>query len=166
MNMTFGGEPVTLEGQEVKVGDMAPEFKAVNTDMSTYNSTEDRGKVVIYSVVPSLDTPVCHVQTRTFNEKIGELGEGVKVVTVSVDLPFAQKRYCAAEGIDNVIAVSDYNGHEFGKEYGFLVKENQLLARGIVIVDKEGKISYVEYVPESTDEVDFDKAFEEAKKLK
>lgn len=165
MKRTFGGTPVTIEGEEVKVGEMAPEFKAINNDLSVYDSKEDRGKIVVYSVIPSVDTPVCNIQTRTFNEKVGELGDGVKVVTISVDLPFAQQRYCAAAGIDNISTVSDYNGHDFGRKYGFLMKENMLLARGIIVVDKDGKITYTEYVPESGDAVDFDKAFEEIKKL-
>lgn len=165
MKVTFGGTPVTIEGEQVKVGDMAPEFKAINNDLSVYDSKEDRGKVVVYSVIPSVDTPVCNIQTRTFNEKVGELGDGVKVVTISVDLPFAQQRYCAAAGIDNIVTVSDYNRHDFGRKYGFLMKENMLLARGIIVVDKDGKITYTEYVPESGDAVDFDKAFEEIKKL-
>lgn len=165
MKVTFGGTPVTIEGEQVKVGEMAPEFKAINNDLSVYDSKEDRGKVVVYSVIPSVDTPVCNIQTRTFNEKVGELGDAVKVVTISVDLPFAQQRYCAAAGIDNIATVSDYNGHDFGKKYGFLMKENMLLARGIIVVDKDGKITYTEYVPESGDAVDFDKAFEEIKKL-
>ena len=165
MKVTFGGTPVTIEGEQVKVGEKAPEFKAINNDLSVYDSRDDRGKVVVYSVIPSVDTPVCNIQTRTFNEKVGELGDGVKVVTISVDLPFAQQRYCAAAGIDNITTVSDYNGHEFGRKYGFLMKENMLLARGIIVVDKDGKITYTEYVPESGDAVDFDKAFEEVKKL-
>ena len=106
MKTTFGGTPVTIEGEQVKVGEMAPEFKAINNDLSVYDSKEDRGKIVVYSVIPSVDTPVCNIQTRTFNEKVGELGDGVKVVTVSVDLPFAQQRYCAAAGIDNIATVS------------------------------------------------------------
>ncbi|MEJ8751567.1 thiol peroxidase [Lagierella sp. ICN-221743] len=165
MKVTFGGTPVTIEGEQVKVGEKAPEFKAINNDLSVYDSKEDRGKVVVYSVIPSVDTPVCNIQTRTFNEKVGELGDGVKVVTISVDLPFAQQRYCAAAGIDNIVTVSDYNGHDFGRKYGFLMKENMLLARGIIVVDKDGKVTYTEYVKESGDAVDFDKAFEEIKKL-
>ncbi|MDO5017978.1 MAG: thiol peroxidase [Lagierella massiliensis] len=165
MKTTFGNKPVTIIGEQVKVGDLAPEFKAVNTDLSVYNSTEDKGKVVVYSVVPSVDTPVCDIQTRTFNEKVEELGKDVKIITISVDLPFAQQRYCASKGIENVVVVSDYNGHDFGKKYGFLMEENMLLQRGIIIVDRDGKITYTEYVSESTNAVDFDKAFEEIKKL-
>ncbi|RVU55704.1 thiol peroxidase [Anaerosphaera multitolerans] len=165
MNVTFGGDKVTLVGEQVKVGEMAPEFKAVNLNLSEFNSKELEGKVVVYSVVPSIDTGVCSIQTKFFNEEASKLGDDVAIVTVSVDLPFAQKRFCAVEGIESAIVVSDYRDHEFGKKYGFLIDELKLLSRGIVIVDRDGKISYVEYVEEVTHEVNFDKALEELKKL-
>lgn len=164
MDITFLGNKVNLIGDEIKVGDKAPEFKAVKTDLTPYDSKENEGKVVIYSVAPSIDTPVCSLQARTFNEKAANL-KNVEIVTVTVDLPFAQARFCANEGIDNSIIVSDYHGHDFGKKYGFLMEETMLLARGIVVVGKDGKVAYVEYVPEVTNEVNFDKALEEAEKL-
>lgn len=165
MNVTFGGNKVTLAGEEIKVGAKAPEFKAVKNDLSVFDSKENNGKVVIYSVAPSIDTPVCSLQTRTFNEEAAGLRDDIVIVTITVDLPFAQARFCANEGIDKTITVSDYNGHEFGTKYGFLMNENQLLARGIVVVDKDGIVKYVEYVPEVTNEVNFDKALEAAKNL-
>ncbi len=163
--VTFGGGEVHLLGNEVKVGDKAPVFNAVNPDLSPFNSEDNLGKVVIYSVVPSIDTGVCSIQTKTFNEKAVELGEDVVIVTVSEDLPFAQGRFCATEGIERALIVSDYQNREFGEKYGFLIDELKLLARGIVVVDREGVVQYVEYVPEVTNEVNFEKALEEAKKL-
>lgn len=165
MDITFGGNKVTLAGKEIKVGDKAPEFKAVKNDLSVFDSKENQNKIVIYSVAPSIDTPVCSLQTRTFNEEAASLRQDIAVVTITVDLPFAQGRFCANEGIDKTITVSDYNGHEFGQKYGFLMNENKLLARGIVVVDKDNVVKYVEYVSEVTDEVNFEKALEAAKNL-
>ncbi|MBP2025532.1 thiol peroxidase [Peptoniphilus stercorisuis] len=165
MNITFGGNKVTLAGKEIKVGDKAPEFVAVKNDLSVFDSKENEGKVVVYSVAPSIDTPVCSLQTRTFNEEAAELRDDIAIVTITVDLPFAQARFCANEGIDKTIIVSDYKDHDFGTKYGFLMNENHLLARGIVVVDKEGIVQYVEYVPEVTNEVNFEKALEKVKSL-
>lgn len=166
MDITFGGDKVTLEGKEIKVGDIAPSFKAVNKDLSDFNSEDLKGKIVVYSVAPSIDTPVCALQTTTFNEEATKLSDDVKIVTVTVDLPFAQERFCSVKGIDNADIVSDYRYKEFGQKFGFMMEELQLLARGVVIVDRDGKVAYVEYVPEVTNDVNFDKALEEVKKLK
>lgn len=165
MKITFGNNPVTLVGNEVKVGDKAPEFKAVKNDLSEYNLADDLGKVIILSVVPSIDTGVCSIQTQTFNKEASELDESIKLITISLDLPFAQGRFCGAHGIENHDLVSDYKDREFGQKYGYLIDELKLLARGVVIIDKEGKIAYKEIVPEVTHEVNFEKALEEAKKL-
>lgn len=166
MDITFGGDKVTLEGKEIKVGDVAPSFKAVNKDLSDFNSEDLKGKIVVYSVAPSIDTPVCALQTTTFNEEATKLSDDVKIVTVTVDLPIAQERFCSVKGIDNADIVSDYRYKEFGQKFGFMMEELQLLARGVVIVDRDGKVAYVEYVPEVTNDVNFDKALEEVKKLK
>lgn len=166
MDITFGGDKVTLEGKEIKIGDVAPSFKAVNKDLSDFNSEDLKGKIVVYSVAPSIDTPVCALQATTFNEEATKLSDDVKIVTVTVDLPFAQERFCSVKGIDNADIVSDYRYKEFGKKFGFMMEELQLLARGVVIVDRDGKVAYVEYVPEVTNDVNFDKALEEVKKLK
>ncbi|WP_295148513.1 thiol peroxidase [uncultured Peptoniphilus sp.] len=165
MDITFGGDKVTLEGKEIKVGDVAPSFKAVNKDLSDFNSEDLKGKIVVYSVAPSIDTPVCALQATTFNEEATKLSDDVKIVTVTVDLPFAQERFCSVKGIDNADIVSDYRYKEFGQKFGFMMEELQLLARGVVIVDRDGKVAYVEYVPEVTNDVNFDKALEEVKKL-
>ena len=166
MNITFGGDKITLEGKEIKVGDVAPSFKAVNKDLSDFNSEDLKGKIVVYSVAPSIDTPVCALQATTFNEEATKLSDDVKIVTVTVDLPFAQERFCSVKGIDNANIVSDYRYKEFGQKFGFMMEELQLLARGVVIVDRDGKVAYVEYVPEVTNDVNFDRALEEVKKLK
>ena len=165
MKITFGGNEVTLKGSQVKVGDKAPLFTATRNDLSEFNLSDELGKVLILSVVPSIDTGVCSIQASTFNEEADKLGDDIKIVTISLDLPFAQERFCAAKGIDKAEIVSDYKDREFGDKYGFLIDELKLLTRGIVIIDKEGTVQYVEYVPEVTDEVNFEKALEEAKKL-
>lgn len=165
MKLTFAGNEMNLVGEQVKVGDVAPDFVAVKGDLSAYHLSDDKGKVVIISVVPSIDTGVCAIQTRTFNEDATELSKDIKIVTVSMDLPFAQQRFCAAEGIEQVELVSDYKDHDFANKYGYLIKELGLLARGIIIVNREGKVTYTEIVPEVTHEVNFDAALEEAKKL-
>lgn len=165
MQVTFGGKKLNLYGEVVKVSDKAPDFKAVNNDLSSFDSKENQGKVVVYSVVPSIDTGVCSLQARTFNEEAEKLSDDVIVITVSCDLPFAQKRFCAQEGIKNSISISDYKDHDFGKKYGFLIEDLALLSRGVVIVDKNGKIAYTEYVKEVTNEVNFEAALDAVKAL-
>ena len=165
MQVTFGGKNLNLYGEVVKVSDKAPDFKAVNNDLSSFDSKENQGKVVVYSVVPSIDTGVCSLQARTFNEEAEKLGDDVIVITVSCDLPFAQKRFCAQEGIKNSISISDYKDHDFGKKYGFLIEDLALLSRGVVIVDKNGKIAYTEYVKEVSNEVNFEAALDAVKAL-
>lgn len=165
MQVTFGGKKLNLYGEVVKVSDKAPDFKAVNNDLSSFDSKENQGKVVVYSVVPSIDTGVCSLQARTFNEEAEKLGDDVIVITVSCDLPFAQKRFCAQEGIKNSISISDYKDHDFGKKYGFLIEDLALLSRGVVIVDKNGKIAYTEYVKEVSNEVNFEAALDAVKAL-
>lgn len=165
MQVTFGGKKLNLYGEVVKVSDKAPDFKAVNNDLSSFDSKENQGKVVVYSVVPSIDTGVCSLQARTFNEEAEKLGDDVIVITVSCDLPFAQKRFCAQEGIKNSISISDYKDHDFGKKYGFLIEDLALLSRGVIIVDKNGKIAYTEYVKEVSNEVNFEAALDAVKAL-
>ena len=165
MQVTFGGKKLNLYGEVVKVSDKAPDFKAVNNDLSSFDSKENQGKVVVYSVVPSIDTGVCSLQARTFNEEAEKLGDDVIVITVSCDLPFAQKRFCAQEGIKNSISISDYKDHDFGKKYGFLIEDLAFLSRGVVIVDKNGKIAYTEYVKEVSNEVNFEAAIDAVKAL-
>lgn len=164
--ITFGGKPVTLSGNEVKVGEKAPNFSAVKQDLSNFDFyKETEGKVVIISAVPSVDTGVCEFQTNKFNEEASKLSDDVHIVTISVDLPFAQKRFCGAHGIQNIDVVSDYIALSFGENYGFIIKEFRLLERGIVIVDRDRTVKYIELVKEVTTHVDYDTALEEVKKL-
>jgi thiol peroxidase len=150
------GNPVTLLGNEVKVGDKAPDFVAVDNDLNPVGLSAFRGKTVILSAVPSLDTPVCDTETRRFNQEATKLGADVEIVTISMDLPFAQKRWCAAAGVDRVHTLSDHREASFGTAYGVLMKGPRLLARVLFVVDKEGVVRYVQIVPEVTQEPDYD----------
>ncbi|RDY20866.1 thiol peroxidase [Criibacterium bergeronii] len=162
--VTFASNPVTLIGDETKVGEKAPEFTLVKQDLSEFKLSETSGKIRLISIVPSLDTSVCSLQTRKFNEDASKIKD-LQIITISMDLPFAQGRFCGANDIENILVASDYKDRAFGEKYGFIMKENMLLARGIVIIDKNDKIRYVEYVPEVTNEVNFEKALEVAKEL-
>jgi len=139
--------PVTLVGPELKVGDKAPAFQAIGNDLSVVDSSAFAGKVRIISSVPSLDTGVCDAQTRRFNEEAGRLGERVVVLTLSMDLPFAQKRWCGAAGVDRVITLSDYRDASFSQAYGTYIKEWRLCSRAVFVVDSQDRIVYAEYVP-------------------
>ena len=163
--ITFKGGPLTLVGNETTSGQSAPDFTAVANDLSPYQLSDDKGKVVIISAVPSLDTSVCDTQTRKFNEAAATLGDNVVIVTVSMDLPFAQARWCGAAGVDRVKTVSDYKGADFGNKYGLLIKELHLLARAVLVVDQQGTIQYYQLVPEVTQEPDYKAALEAAGKL-
>ncbi|MFJ5764698.1 thiol peroxidase [Lysinibacillus sp. NPDC093210] len=163
--ITFKKGPVTLIGNEVKVGDQAPDFTVLANDLSPVSLTDSEGKIRLFSVVPSLDTGVCDAQTRRFNEEAANLGDNVVIYTVSVDLPFAQKRWCGAAGIDAVQTVSDHRDLSFGEAYGVYIKELRLLARAVFVVDAAGKVTYVEYVPEATDHPDYEAAIAAVKAL-
>lgn len=161
--ITFKGNPMTLVGKEVKVGDTAPAFKLVATDLSDKTLADYKGKTVILNVVPSLDTPTCDKQTRRFNEEAAKLPGDAVILTVSKDLPFAQKRWCAAAGIDKVVPLSDYKYQSFGNDYGLQIKELGLLTRAVLIVDKQGKVRYVQLVKEVATEPDYEDAMKNAK---
>ncbi len=162
---TFKGNPVTLLGPELKTGDKAPEFTAVDTSLAPVGIDTHHGKIRIISAVPSLDTPVCDTETRRFNQEAAALPDNVVLLTVSLDLPFAQKRWCGAAGIDRVITLSDYRERSFGLGYGVLIKELLLLARCIFVVDGDGVIRYIQQVPEVTSEPDYDAVIAAVKKL-
>lgn len=162
--ITMNGNPVTLLGKEVKVGDTAPDFNVVRKDLSPFTLQDLGDKVKLISIVPSIDTGVCDLQTIHFNEEAAKLKD-VKIVTISMDLPFALKRYCAAKEIDALETLSDHRDASFGLNYGFLMEGLRLLARGIVVIDQNNIIRYVEYVKEVTNHPDYDKAIEEVKKL-
>ncbi|GAB4157773.1 MAG: thiol peroxidase [Planctomycetota bacterium] len=163
--ITFFGNPLTLYGNEVKVGEQAPDFTALSNDLSPTTLSQFKGKKVIISTVPSLDTGVCSTQTRKFNEEAAGLGEDAVVLTLSCDLPFAQKRWCGAEGVDRVITLSDHRDLDFAMKYGLLIKELRLLARSVMVVDKEGVVRYKELVNEVTHEPDYSAAIEALKAL-
>jgi len=162
--ITLKGNPMTLVGDALKVGGKAPDFTLKAVDMSDKSLADFAGKVKIISVVPSLDTAICDTQTRKFNEDAGSLNN-VVVLTVSVDLPMAQKRWCGAAGVDNVVCLSDYKDHSFGKAYGVRIKEVGLLARQVMVVDQNDTIQYVELVPEVATEPNYDAALAAAKSL-
>ncbi|MET3575384.1 thiol peroxidase [Bhargavaea ullalensis] len=165
VQVTFQKNPVTLLGTEVQVGDQAPDFTVLTNDLKPYTLKETEGKVRLISVIPSIDTGVCSAQTKRFNESVTALGDDVAVLTISVDLPFAQARWKATEGLDQVVALSDHRDLSFGLAYGTVMKELRLLARSVFVIDKDGKVTYAEYVPEGTDHPDYDKALEAVKKL-
>ena len=161
--VTFGDMPVSLIGETVNVGDIAPEFTLVDNAMKSVSLSDFRGNTVILSIFPSIDTGVCAAQTRRFNKEASKLSEKIVILAISKDLPFALGRFCAAEGIDRVITLSDYMYDEFGYDYGFLIKENRLLARGVVVINPDEKVVYVEYVANVTSEPDYKKALKAAK---
>ncbi len=152
---TVRGNPLTLLGRELKVGEPAPDVEVLNNDLAPVKISSYRGKVCVISTVPSLDTPVCDMETRRFNEEATRLGEDVTVLTVSMDLPFAQKRWCGAAGVDNVTTLSDHREAALGEAYGVLIKELRLLARAVFVLDKEGVVRYVQLVNEMTEEPDY-----------
>ena len=164
VKITFAGNPLTLLGNEIKVGDAAPDFNAVGQGLSPVKLSDFAGKVVVIAVYPSVDTSVCAAQNRRFNAEANNLND-VVVLSVSCDLPFAQSRFCAAEGLNNIKTISDHKDLEFGQKYGFWIKELRLLARGTVVIDKKGEVKYVEYVPEVTHEPDHEAAMNVVKNL-
>jgi thiol peroxidase len=163
--ITMQGNPLTLVGKELKTGDTAPDFTVLTNDLTAVGLTEYKGKILIISSVPSLDTPVCDMETRRFNQEAENLGPDVVVLTISMDLPFAQKRWCGAAGVNNVITLSDHRDASFGSAYGVLIKELRLLARYVFVVDKKGVIRYIQAVKELTNEPDYDEVLRAVKEL-
>ena len=159
---TFLGNPVTFTGKQLQVGDKALDFSLTTTDLSKKSLADFDGKKKILSIIPSIDTGICSLQTRRFNQELASLDNTV-VLTVSMDLPFAQKRWCGAAGVDKVETLSDHKDASFGTNYGFLIEELRLLSRGVVVINKDNKVTYVEYVPEVTQAVNFDAALEAIK---
>ncbi|MGE7877432.1 thiol peroxidase [Peribacillus muralis] len=164
-SVTFKNNPVTLLGQELKVGDKAPDFTVLANDLSPVTLSDSKGSVRIISVVPSVDTGVCDAQTRKFNEEAAKL-DNVKVLTISNDLPFAQKRWCAASGLENVQVLSDHRDLSFGEAYGVVMQELRLLARSVFVVNSSDEITFVEYVIEGTNHPNYEGAIEAAKAAK
>ena len=163
--VTMRGNPLTLVGDEVTVGQAAPDFTVLDNNLAPVGFSSFRGKTCIVASVPSLDTPVCEVETRKFNEEAAKLGADTSVLTISMDLPFAQKRWCAAEGIDAVQTLSDHRDASFGTSYGVLIKELRLLARAVFVVDREGTIRYIQLVKEIAEEPDYQAVLTAVKEL-
>lgn len=153
--ITFKGTPMTLLGPALATGDKAPPFTAVDTALAPVSLADFAGKVKIISAVPSLDTPVCDTETRRFNQEAAALPDSVVLLTISMDLPFAQKRWCGAAGIDRVKTLSDYRDRSFGLAYGVVIKELMLLSRSIFVIDATDTIRYIQHVPEVTSEPDY-----------
>ncbi|WP_353420210.1 thiol peroxidase [Staphylococcus coagulans] len=156
--ITFKQNPIQLLGKEFNVGDQAPDFTVVDNSLQGVSLSQYDGKKKMINVVPSLDTGVCDQQTRKFNEEAST--EDGYVLTISVDLPFAQQRWCASTGLDNVITLSDYQNHSFGENYGLIMEGLQLLARSVFVLDENNKVVYKEIVPEGTDFPNFEAALE------
>jgi thiol peroxidase len=162
--ITLQGKAITVRGETLKEGELFPSFKLVGNDMQDFTNSNIQGKVCVVSVVPSLDTPVCSVSTKRFNEDLTKLSADVMVLTVSRDLPFAQKRWCGAEGVNNVTTASDYKYRSFGEATGTLWSESELLARAVFVVDKSGRTTFVDYIPEIGQEPDYATVLEAVKR--
>ncbi len=163
--VTFRGTPLTLIGAELKPGDAAPDATLVNQELQTVRLQDYFGQPLLISVVPSLDTGVCSAQTRRFNEEASRLPESVRVLTVSMDLPFAQKRFCGEANIDRIKVLSDHRDAAFGQAYGTLVKELRINTRAVFVIDPSGTIRYAEYVPEITQHPNYDAALNAVRAL-
>jgi thiol peroxidase len=163
--VTFKGNPLALVGRQVKAGDKAPDFTCVNSGLEKVSLAQTAGKPRVFSVVPSLDTPVCSAQTKKFEETLGALKDKLTCYTISLDMPFAQKRFCGAENISNIQTLSDVHNHSFGQNYGVLIEglPIPLLSRAVFVVDKGGTITYAEYVPEVTSHPNYDAALSAAR---
>lgn len=160
------GQVLALAGNEIKVGDTAPDATLVARDLTAKKLSDWDGQIKVLLAMPSMDTPVCQSQVRQFNKDAVDFADDVVVIALSTDLPFAQERFCAAEGLDRVVTLSDHKTAEFGEKYGYLIPDLRLFSRGVVIVDRDNVVRYIEYVPEANDQVDFAKALEALKKLK
>jgi thiol peroxidase len=163
--VTSKGNPLTLIGNGLKVGDKAPDFVALDKDLKEVRLKDFSGKIKVLSVTPSLDTPVCNLQATRFNEEAGKLPADIVIINLSMDLPFAISRFCSAGGIDKIRTLSDHRDASFGNAYGVLIKELRLLTRSIFVIDKDDTIRYIEIVPDITNHPDYNKALEAVKKL-
>jgi thiol peroxidase len=164
--VTAGGNPMTLQGNEIKVGDKAPDFEVINTDSKAVHLSAFKGKIVVIASVPSLDTAVCDAETRRFNLEAEKLSDDVQILTISMDLPAAQKRWCGAAGVKRVQTLSDHRTASFGTSYGVLIKELRLLARVVFVIDRDGTVRYIQVVNEVSKEPVYDEIIEAINKLK
>lgn len=163
--VTMKGNPVTLVGPEIKPGDAAPDFTVLDGKLTPVTLRDYAGKVIVLSVAPSLDTPVCDLQAHRFNDEAAALGSGTAVLNISMDLPFAINRFCLTGNIENIRVLSDHRDASFGTSWGVLIKELRLLARAVFVVDSNGTVRYAEIVPEVTNHPDYDKAIQVARSL-
>lgn len=163
--VTMHGNPLTLVGRALSVGDPAPDLELLDNDLNPVKLSSFQGKVCVISAVPSLDTPVCDMETRRFNEAAGKLGDDVVILTVSMDLPFAQKRWCGAAGVESVTALSDHRDAAFGTAFGVLIKELRLLGRSIFVLDRKGTVQYIQHVKELSEEPDYDSVIGAVRKI-
>jgi thiol peroxidase len=154
-NITFQGNKLNVIGEPVKIGELLPKFQLTGVDMKDVSNETFQGKVLVIAAIPSVDTPVCAIETKRFNEEASKLSSDVVVLAVSMDLPFAQKRWCAAEGVERVVTASDYKYRTFGEGFGVLIKEMGLHARAIFVADRSGRVKHVEYVSDITQEPDY-----------
>ncbi len=161
----FGGNPMALAGNSIKVGDKAPEFTVIDNGLKPIKFSDFKGKVKLISIFPSIDTSVCSIQNRKFNSEAGGFGDKVAFLAISIDLPFALKRFCGAEGINNLLTLSDHRDADFGNKYGFLIKDLRLLSRGVIVIDKDDVIRYIEVVPNVGQEPNYDDALKALKTL-
>ena len=163
--VTFAGNAMTLVGKEIEVGMSADNFTALDQGLSPVQLSDFGGKVKILSAFPSVDTSVCSAQAHRFNKEAASLNKDIQIITLSNDLPFALGRFCGAEGIENLVTLSDHKDLDFGLKYGFVVEELRLLARGVIVIDKENVVKHIEYVAEITEEPNYETALEVAKSL-
>ncbi len=163
--ITIHGNPLTLMGNDLKVGAAAPGVELLDNDLKPVKLSSYRGKVLIVASVPSLDTPVCDLETRRFNDEAASLGPDIEIVTVSLDLPFAQKRWCGAAGVKRLKTLSDHRQAEFGTAFGVLIKELRLLARAVFIIDRQGAVQYVQLVKEVTNEPNYEEVLQALEKI-
>lgn len=164
MPKTFKDSPITVSGETKQVGETAPDFQAINRDLSVVSLSDFEDDVIVISVVPSIDTSVCDFQTKQFNQRLNDL-KGVRVITISNDLPFAQKRWCASEGLESITTLSDHRDLDFAKKYGTLIEELRLQARSVFVLDKDRKITYVEYLDEMSGHPDYEQAIKHVESL-
>jgi thiol peroxidase len=163
--VTIHGNPLTLMGEEIKVGAAAPDVELVDNDLKPVKLSSYRGKTLVVASVPSLDTPVCDLETRRFNDEAAHLGGGIQMLTISMDLPFAQKRWCGAAGVERLTTLSDHREAAFGLAYGVLIKELRLLARAVFIIDREGALQYMQLVKEVSNEPNYEEVLQALGKI-
>ena len=155
-----GGQQIVLLGDELKVGQQAPDFRVVDNSFKPARLSDFQGKTLMLSIVPSIDTGICSLQTKRFNEEVAKLPDSVQLLTISTDLPFAQKRFCEQEQVNNMAVLSDAVWRDFGSSYGLLIKDMGLLTRAIIIINQQGKVAYLQLVPELAQEPDYDAALQ------